>query len=373
MTTNAEFLAPSKAPRQRIAELDALRGLLLVLMTVTHLPTRWSVYSHDAFGFVSAAEGFVFVSAFLVARIHLPTLRARGVEFVRRALWRRAGILYSAHLSLLFLAFALAAYFPHRPALYNVLSFFVDDPALALVAAPLLIYEPPMFDILPMYAVFLALTPFALALQARRGALWMLGPSIALWVLSQFGLNQHGRLVLGLVFGGMPDHVFGAFDLLAWQLLWSLGLTFGGSEKLQELLRGPRVRRLSWGAWGVCLGFLVLRYGERLGGLSIPVPVLFDKWRLAPLRLVNLFAWIVVLGRVGPGLTQIRWTRPLHLLGRASLSVFCAHILVATAAILLVDDADTGLELWQELLVLLVGFQLLFAVALRQEAVRVVA
>ena len=46
----------------RRAELDALRGLLLVLMTITHLPTRYSVYSSQIFGFVSAAEGFVFLS-----------------------------------------------------------------------------------------------------------------------------------------------------------------------------------------------------------------------------------------------------------------------------------------------------------------------
>lgn len=44
-------------------ELDALRGLMLVLMTLTHLPTRLSSPLGQPFGFVSAAEGFVLLSA----------------------------------------------------------------------------------------------------------------------------------------------------------------------------------------------------------------------------------------------------------------------------------------------------------------------
>ena len=50
---------------QRQPELDALRGLLLLWMTMTHLPTHASEYANQPFGFVSAAEGFVFLSAVL--------------------------------------------------------------------------------------------------------------------------------------------------------------------------------------------------------------------------------------------------------------------------------------------------------------------
>ena len=52
----------------RRTELDSLRGLLLLLMALTHLPTRMSAYANQPLGFVSAAEGFVFLSAFLAGR-----------------------------------------------------------------------------------------------------------------------------------------------------------------------------------------------------------------------------------------------------------------------------------------------------------------
>ncbi len=55
---------------QRRPELDALRGLFLVWMTLTHLPTRASEWTNQPFGFLSSAEGFVFLSALLVARIY---------------------------------------------------------------------------------------------------------------------------------------------------------------------------------------------------------------------------------------------------------------------------------------------------------------
>jgi len=45
---------------QRRPELDALRGLFLVWMTLTHLPTRFSDFVNQPIGFVSSAEGFVF-------------------------------------------------------------------------------------------------------------------------------------------------------------------------------------------------------------------------------------------------------------------------------------------------------------------------
>ena len=50
---------------ERKPELDALRGLFLVWMTLTHLPTRASDLVNQPFGFVSSAEGFVFLSALL--------------------------------------------------------------------------------------------------------------------------------------------------------------------------------------------------------------------------------------------------------------------------------------------------------------------
>ena len=71
---------------QRQTELDWLRGLMLVLMTVTHLPTWFSAHVGQPFGFVSAAEGFVFLSAYLVGTVYSQTAIKHGFPAMRRAL-----------------------------------------------------------------------------------------------------------------------------------------------------------------------------------------------------------------------------------------------------------------------------------------------
>lgn len=46
---------------QRLPEFDALRGLMLMLMTLAHLPTQAQVVTNQQLGSVSEAEGFVFL------------------------------------------------------------------------------------------------------------------------------------------------------------------------------------------------------------------------------------------------------------------------------------------------------------------------
>ena len=57
-----------RVPRR--PEIGALRGVFLVWMTLTRLPTHLSDLVNEPFGFVSSAEGFVFLSALLVARLY---------------------------------------------------------------------------------------------------------------------------------------------------------------------------------------------------------------------------------------------------------------------------------------------------------------
>ena len=53
-------------------ELDALRGLMLVLMTLTHLPTRVADPLGQPLGHVSAAEGFVMLSGYMAGMVYTP-------------------------------------------------------------------------------------------------------------------------------------------------------------------------------------------------------------------------------------------------------------------------------------------------------------
>ena len=63
--------------KQRDLRLDTLRGLLLVLITINHFgswsPEAWWItqLTWQPLGYVSAAEGFVFLSGFIFATVYL--------------------------------------------------------------------------------------------------------------------------------------------------------------------------------------------------------------------------------------------------------------------------------------------------------------
>jgi len=85
----------------RRTELDAVRGLMLVWIALTHLPTSASTYVNQPFGFVSAAEGFIFLSALFTGRIYFRMAEHDGYWPMTRKLWSRTLRLYVYHALLL--------------------------------------------------------------------------------------------------------------------------------------------------------------------------------------------------------------------------------------------------------------------------------
>src|SRR5438093_8946550 len=107
---------------------------MLTLMTLGHLPTRFSEYTGQLFGFVSDAEGFVFLSAFMVGWVYVARAHKSGIPAMRHAVWRRAFMLYACQLGLLL--FLLAIVVPievtkSQPAITNLVSFFEHEPLAA--------------------------------------------------------------------------------------------------------------------------------------------------------------------------------------------------------------------------------------------------
>src|SRR6202140_2107077 len=139
----------------RRLEIDAVRGLMLVWMVLTHLPTFLPTYTNQPFGFVSASEGFIFLSALFTGRIYFRLAEHDGYPAMRRKLLLRRLRLYGYHPLLLALAFLVAVQIVargKRPQLHNLRDFyFTHGPKQAVTEAFLLIYRPPLLDILPMY------------------------------------------------------------------------------------------------------------------------------------------------------------------------------------------------------------------------------
>jgi len=315
---------------ERRPELDALRGLFLVWMTLTHLPTRFSDFVNQPIGFVSSAEGFVFISALLVGRLYIREFVQDPIN-VRAKLWKRSFKIYGYHLAMLAFAFTVVAAFAvhtHKAALINLLNFYLSHPMTAIVGSVLLLYCPPLLDILPMYVTFLFFTPMLLSSAVRWGWRRILVASGLLWILAQFGLRDlvHNWLV-HLTHLKIPLQETGAFNLFAWQAVWTVGLWLGARTAVE---REPFREVPGWAASGAaatCLFFVGIRYGwlgPHLTTQSLSLEL--DKWQIGPLRVVNLIAFAVFFYWLRKYLKRILALEPFPTLGKASLRVFCAHL-----------------------------------------------
>src|SRR3982074_675754 len=216
----------------RRLEIDAVRGLMLVWMVLTHLPTFLPTYTNQPFGFVSASEGFIFLSALFTGRIYFRLAEREGYPAMRRKILLRPLRLYGYHALLLAFAFLVAvpiAARGNRPQLYNLLDYyFAVGPKQAVTEAFLLIYRPPLLDILPMYILFLLITPVALTIARRVGWSSILSGSATIWFLAHLGVREaEHNFVNRVLRANIPINEMGSFDLWAWQFLWILGLWFG--------------------------------------------------------------------------------------------------------------------------------------------------
>jgi hypothetical protein len=167
---------------------------MLVWIALTHLPTVASGWVNQPFGFVSAAEGFIFLSALFTGRIYFRLAEHDGYPAMRRKLWSRTLRLYGYHALLLAFTFLVAvpiAFHGDRPGLHNLLDFYFRVGAKQSVTeAFLLIYRPPLLDILPMYIIFLLLTSWAIPLAHKIGWKPILCTSFFFWMLAQFGFRN---------------------------------------------------------------------------------------------------------------------------------------------------------------------------------------
>ena len=312
---------------QRDTRVDALRGLCLVVMTCDHLPipNPWNKFTFQTFGFVSAAETFVFLSGMVTSWVYGRTLVCEGV---RDTMWRalkRVRVLYFTHMALFsFLAVALMAALP-----FSGLVFGLSPWKAWLLAGTFRLRPTYLGNILPMYCFFIAAAPLALKQMQRGRTSMVMLTSTSIWAMGQFS----GAWV-------------GGFNLLAWQLLFTAGLIVGfpAVTRGRPILSGSRPRAMV--AAGVAAVFLILRHG---GSFHVPFSTAASDYLIFlctdartfahPLRLIN-FAALAYLIWMVPRSFEEKYGRSLpyaalSLLGRHSLQVFAWSTCIACSGYVL--------------------------------------
>jgi hypothetical protein len=325
---------------RRRTEVDALRGLMLVWMTLTHLPTPISVYSSQAIGFLSSAEGFIFLSALFTGLIYFRTVLREGYGEMRLRLWGRTLKIYGYHMLMIGLAFVFAPLIagPSHPGLHNLLDFYFSAGfRRATVDAAVLVYRPPLLDILPMYVIFMGLSPLLITVARRVTWKPVLMGSTLFWMAAQIGMREAAYNWLGHVGLQIPLNEMGAFDLWAWQLVWVFGLWCGVRWAQDDFPIGKWARKITLPAGLIVVSLVCLRYSLNYGVDLGRFEPAFDKWHLGIVRIVEFVCVGALLVRFQAQVKPLA-LRPLVIMGQSSLAVFCTHLPFCFLGLILMRD-----------------------------------
>ena len=307
----------------RIRALDSIRGLLLLQMTLDHFGRPISYYLYQCFGFFSAAEGFFFLSGF----VGMLAATGKGVKDPGQS-WMRARAFKTWRYHMVTLVALCLAAWLFLPRVGHFFDAIYGHPVLGGIFSLVLVNTPDWLDVLPLYVVFLLLGsfvfPFFVKAKRKRTVVLLWLPSLCVWLGTQFGLRDAVNSLL-------PAWIsHGSFDIFGWQFLYFSGAATAAWWRIAKPGKaGEVVRSLTPVFFGIVVFcFLWSHQFFPFGSLALPSDFFVDKDHVGPLRFANFFAfmlcicWVV---RRFPDLLDFRMT---NVMGRHSLDVYTAHIVL---------------------------------------------
>lgn len=340
---------------RRDSYLDHWRGIFHVLMLADHLPFLFpglfTVIAglFEFVGYVSVAEGFVFLSGYVTGLVYTRVKDEKGGTAVLRKAVARALTIYATYVVACVVLVFLAKWMGSGNISWGSWDHLLNEPmGLASVQVASLVWQPSFLEILPMYSLFLLAAPVVLG-QLDRGRSWLvMGVSVMLWLANMFHFRDW---VLELI--GTPAAQFGSFYSISWQILFIFGLVCGHRTYRGK---GPWLSRslaLSVLAYILAVFFFAGRHH---------VPELrirdwwFDRSLLGPLRLLDFSCIVFLVARFRGMIGRfINWNG-FTFLSRHSLQVFAFHLIPIYLAAFVIEGKGS-LAWWTQML--FVGFSVL--------------
>jgi hypothetical protein len=280
---------------RRDLRLDLLRGFCIFAMVVDHFggdSWLYAVTGGNRF-YVSAAEGFIFISGFVMGQAYRHKRDRSGlIEAMTEAL-RRARTLYIATVALTLIFSLLYLYTDITLWTGRDFGLGIDSPLEIAVAAVTLHYTYHGTDILAMYTLLLLVAPLLLLLLSVGEWYWVIGVSWLWWLIYQFYPEE----------ASIPWYIRHGenFPIAAWQVLFVTGHVLGfHREALGARLRQFRRLRVVMVALGVAATAALISLawdaesGVQFGFFDIDPNVLNESFFKVPLRPWRLVAFLSV-------------------------------------------------------------------------------
>jgi hypothetical protein len=285
----------SKSPR--IDTFDLIRGYFLFVILINHLGRFfgvWEIVTGRGGLWVSAAEGFFFVSGIMIGMVRGRKLSGRPFKEVWNKLWSRAWILYlwAVGLTLFFsgIAFLFSGADGLKPGIYSESGF-----GNFLLDTLTLRFNYGWGDFLNYYAIYLFTAPLAIWLIRKK--LWyvVLLLSLSVWMASEKITGAWNILFFsGVVAGFYKPEIENYIDKLR----------SGTKTLLRRLVYGLSLATLALSVFFTTIAEEYGKVGSNFFGLDLSgareysidiLRPLFEKSSLAPLRLVLFYLWFSAL------------------------------------------------------------------------------
>jgi len=367
------------APPGRDARVDFFRGLALMFIFIDHVKENALQYvTMQNFGFADAAEVFVALAGYASFLAYTRVFDRQGWWAGLVKIASRISKLYLAHTLFLIACVAaliIATLVFDNPIYQDVLNLepFFEEPLLALRKALLLVHQPAMLDILPLYIVLLVWFPVLLLLM-RVHVLVALTASVALWL----GANLRGWNL-----PTYPENEGWFFNPFAWQLLFSLGVFaafYAGKRSLPRPSLWLMVPAIGLALFALVVAAPWTAIPQLDETTLIPTETLLGEqskqylslWRVAHLMVLAYIASSLIPATAGWLASPL--ARRVVDCGRHSLPVFCLGIALAMAGNLAMAEygegwtMQIGVNLIGLVLLLLTGWTLAWLAQARVEA-----
>ena len=320
----------------RLLTLDTLRGAMLVLLAFDHYGGAVRNITYEPLGFVSAAEGFIFLAGLMLGFIYIKKM-TENPSLVIQKLLRRTFKIYLVYVAVL-LSFLTVLHFAPNYAVYwqELLPLGFTDNTRTAMGALSVIYQTSYIGILALYVVFFLASPLFLWLFAKGYAKALLIVSALLYLIQPFG----GDALFSKVF------LYANYNYFTWNFLFVLGIYFGYRYQKGALNLSFKPKYLV-PVIVLVVSIFVLREMLRfdlLGSYARYVKLAFTLPFLSPLRLLDFFLLsylLVGLGRIKPHWLRNSW---LAFLGQHSLYVFAFHAVVLYLVWPVIGDLNREVE-----------------------------